>query len=131
MKKWMDLMKQIIKFGVVGVFSTLLDYGLMIFFKEICSLHYLLASTLSYSISLVFNYVASMKYVFQSKEDVSKWKEFFAFTILCLIGMGINQFVLCLIVESVSMDYRISKIFATMVVMVWNFVTRKLFLEKK
>ncbi|MCI8282014.1 MAG: GtrA family protein [Lachnospiraceae bacterium] len=131
MKKQIALIKQIIKFGIVGVISTMLDYGLMIFFKEICSLHYLLASTLSYTISLLFNYVASMKYVFQSKEDTSKWKEFFIFTILCLLGMGINQLVLWLIVEHASLDYRISKIFATMVVMVWNFVTRKLFLEKK
>lgn len=131
MKKWMELLKQLIKFGIVGVISTLLDYGLMILFTEVFGLYYLLSSTLSYGISLIFNYLASMKYVFQSREDVSRLKEFLIFTVLCLMGMGINQLMLWLIVENLGIDYRISKILATAVVMVWNFVTRKLFLEKK
>ncbi len=131
MKKWMDLLKQVIKFGIVGVISTLMDYGLMILFTEVFGLYYLLSSTLSYGISLIFNYLASMKYVFRGRKDVSRLKEFLIFTLLSLLGMGINQLILWLIVENAGIDYRISKILATVVVMIWNFVTRKLFLEKK
>ncbi len=131
MKKYIDLLKQLIKFGIVGVISTLLDYGLMVLFTEVFDVHYLLSSTLSYAISLVFNYLASMKYVFHSKEGMSRSKEFIIFTVLCLMGMGLNQLVLWLIVEQLGIDYRISKILATGVVMVWNFVTRKIFLEEK
>lgn len=131
MKKWIELLKQLIKFGIVGAVSTLLDYGLMVLFTEIFGIYYLLSSTLSYMISLVFNYFASMKYVFRGKEDGNKLKEFVIFTVLCLMGMGINQLILWLIVENLGVDYRISKILATGVVMVWNFVTRKLFLEQK
>ena len=131
MRKYTDLLKQVIKFGIVGVISTLLDYGLMVLFTEVFSVHYLLSSTLSYAISLVFNYLASMKYVFHSKEGMSRAKEFILFTVLCLMGMGLNQLVLWLIVERLGIDYRISKILATGVVMVWNFVTRKIFLEEK
>ncbi len=131
MKRLLELCKQIIKFGIVGVISTLLDYGLMLFFKEVCGLHYLLSSTLSYGISLIFNYLASMKYVFHGKEDQNKGKEFVIFTVLCLMGMGLNQLLLWLIVENAGLDYRIAKILATIVVMIWNFVTRKLFLEEK
>lgn len=130
-KKLAGLLIQLVKFGIVGVISTLLDYGLMILFTEVFGIYYLLSSTLSYLISLVFNYLASMKYVFHGKENVSKWKEFVIFSVLCLIGMGINQLVLWLIVEYLSIDYRISKLLATAVVMVWNFVTRKIFLEEK
>lgn len=131
MRKFIPLLKQLIKFGIVGVISTLLDYGLMVLFTEVFDVHYLLSSTLSYAISLVFNYLASMKYVFHSKEGMSRSKEFIIFTVLCLMGMGLNQLVLWLIVEQLGIDYRISKILATGVVMVWNFVTRKIFLEEK
>lgn len=131
MRKYGKLLVQLIKFGIVGVISTLLDYGLMVFFTEVCGIFYLLSSTLSYAISLVFNYAASMKYVFRGREDRNKIKEFLIFTVLCLLGMGINQLILWLIVEQAGIDYRISKILATLVVMVWNFVTRKLFLEQK
>lgn len=131
MRKWIDLFKQLVRFGIVGVISTLLDYGLMVLFAEVFGIYYLLSSTLSYAISLVFNYLASMKYVFRSKEDMDKRKEFVIFTVLCLMGMGINQLILWLIVEHFGIDYRFSKILATLVVMVWNFVTRKIFLEQK
>lgn len=131
MRKWIDLFKQLVKFGIVGVISTLLDYGLMVLFAEVFGIYYLLSSTLSYAISLVFNYLASMKYVFRSKEDMDKRKEFVIFTVLCLMGMGINQLILWLIVENLGIDYRFSKILAILVVMVWNFVTRKIFLEQK
>ncbi len=131
MRKYIGLLKQLIKFGIVGVISTLLDYGLMILFTEVFGIYYLLSSTLSYMISLAFNYLASMKYVFHGREGMSKVKEFLIFTVLCLMGMGLNQLVLWLIVEQLGIDYRISKILATGVVMVWNFVTRKLFLEEK
>ncbi len=131
LKQGKALFFQLVKFGIVGVISTLLDYGLMILFKELLGIYYVAASTLSYLISLVFNYFASMKYVFHGKEGRDKKKEFLLFTVLCLLGMGLNQLVLWLIVEQLSVDYRISKLFATAVVMVWNFVTRKIFLEEK
>ncbi len=131
MKKYINLFLQLIKFGIVGGISTLLDYGLMLLFTEVFDIFYLLSSTLSYTISLVFNYVASMRYVFRGREDMNKLKEFLIFTVLCLMGLGINQLVLWLIVEYAGIDYRLSKIAATGVVMIWNFVTRKLFLEEK
>lgn len=131
MEQRRKLLEQIVRFGIVGVGSTLLDYGLMLLFKEILGFHYLLSSTLSYGISLIFNYFASMNYVFEGKEEVSRKKEFLIFTVLCLMGMGFNQLVLWMIVEYAGIDYRVSKVLATGVVMVWNFVTRKIFLEEK
>lgn len=129
MKKWFELAKQLIKFGIVGVISTVLDYGLMVLFTEVLGVFYLLSSTLSYGISLVFNYFASMKFVFRSREDTSRLREFVIFTVLCLMGMGFNQLILWLIVEKCGIHYMISKILATVAVMIWNFVTRKIFLE--
>ena len=60
MKKMFDLAGQLIKFGIVGVISTALAYGLMVLFTEGFGIFYLLSSTLSYAISLIFNYFASM-----------------------------------------------------------------------
>ena len=131
MKKMFDLAGQLIKFGIVGVISTALDYGLMVLFTEGFGIFYLLSSTLSYAISLIFNYFASMKFVFRSREDMGRLREFVTFTLLCLMGMGLNQLILWLIVEKCGIYYMISTILATVVVMVWNFVTRKLFLEER
>lgn len=125
------LMEQIVKFGIIGILATLLDFILMILLKEVFGVNEIIASTISFSISLVFNYICSMKYVFESREDMSKKKEFNIFVILSLIGLGLNTFFMWLLVDIFSIFYIISKAFSTCIVMIWNFVSRKIFLEKK
>lgn len=125
------LMPQIIKFGVVGGMAFFIDYGLLLFFTDICGIWYLLSSFLSYSISTVFNYWASMKFVFKGKEDMGKGKEFTIFVTLSLMGLGVNQVGMWGFVDGFGMDYKWAKIIVTAIVMVWNFITRKIFLEEK
>ncbi len=124
------LMPQIIKFGVVGGTAFFIDYGLLLFFTDICGIWYLLSSFLSYSISTVFNYWASMKFVFKGKEDMGKGKEFTIFVTLSLMGLGVNQVGMWGFVDGFGMDYKWAKIIVTAIVMVWNFITRKIFLEE-
>lgn len=125
------LMPQIIKFGVVGGTAFFIDYGLLLFFTDICGIWYLLSSFLSYSISTVFNYWASMKFVFKGKENMGKGKEFTIFVTLSLMGLGVNQVGMWGFVDGFGMDYKWAKIIVTAIVMVWNFITRKIFLEEK
>lgn len=125
------LMPQIIKFGVVGGTAFFIDYGLLLFFTDNCGIWYLLSSFLSYSISTVFNYWASMKFVFKGKEDMGKGKEFTIFVTLSLMGLGVNQVGMWGFVDGFGMDYKWAKIIVTAIVMVWNFITRKIFLEEK
>lgn len=124
------LMPQIIKFGVVGGTAFFIDYGLLLFFTGFCGIWYLLSSFLSYSISTVFNYWASMKFVFKGKEDMGKGKEFTIFVTLSLMGLGVNQVGMWGFVDGFGMDYKWAKIIVTAIVMVWNFITRKIFLEE-
>lgn len=125
------LLEQILAFGVVGILATLIDYFLMILLTEVFHVFYLVSSTFSFLVSLVFNYICSMKFVFQSRDDLSRRKEFFIFLVLSILGLLINQAVLWFMVELFHIWYAIAKIFATGVVMIWNFITRKLCLEKK
>ncbi|MBU5317629.1 GtrA family protein [Clostridium bornimense] len=125
------LIEQIFKFGIIGVLAFVIDYGIMILLTEVFNINYLISSGISFTISVIFNYICSMKYVFVGRDDISKEKEFIIFVILSVIGLGINQLVMWLMVDKLGMFYAIVKLFATAVVMVWNFVTRKIFLEKK
>ncbi|MGI6104574.1 MAG: GtrA family protein [Raoultibacter sp.] len=123
------LIAQFMKFGVVGVIAFIIDYGFLIFFVEVCHIDYLVSATISFTLSVIFNYVASMRYVFSHKEGMSKRREFIIFVILSVLGLGLNNVLLWAGVELLAVDYRITKIFATAVVMMWNFITRKIFLD--
>ncbi len=123
------LIAQFMKFGVVGVIAFVIDYGLMVFLTEVFGVPYLISTTISFAVSVVFNYVASMRYVFKRKDDMSRRREFIIFIILSIIGLGLNDLFMWLMVDFASIDYRISKIVVTVLVAIWNFVTRKIFLE--
>lgn len=126
------LIEQMVKFGVVGAFSFLIDYGLMVFLTEIVHIDALVSAGISFTVSVIFNYVCSMKFVFQSRDDMSRRREFIIFVILSTLGLGINELVMWVMTYELAMvSYFISKIVATVIVMIWNFVTRKIFLEEK
>lgn len=130
MKNKKRLFEQIIKFGFVGGSAFLIDYGVLFVLTELFGIYYLVSSMISFALSVIYNYILSVKWVFDVKGSRSKGQEFTVFLVLSIIGLGINQIVMWLTVEKLRIYYMISKIGATAIVMVYNFVTRKLFLER-
>ena len=123
------LIHQFMKFGVVGVIAFFIDYVLLFVLTEFGGINYLVSATISFTASVIFNYIASMRYVFTHKEDMSRRKEFVIFVVLSAIGLVINNVCMWAGVEIFGIHYMITKIGATFIVMVWNFVTRKIFLD--
>lgn len=124
------LIAQFMKFGVVGVIAFLIDYGLMVALTELFGVPYLISNTISFIVSVVFNYLASMRYVFERRDDMSRRREFIIFVILSVIGLILNDVLMWFFVSLCFIDYRIAKFIVTFLVAIWNFVTRKIFLEK-
>lgn len=91
----------------------------------------MVSSAISFTISVIVNYLLSMKFVFKRKDDIGRKTEFIVFVLLSIMGLLINQFIMWISVDKLNIFYMISKIFATFIVMVWNFISRKIFLEKK
>ena len=124
------LIIQLIKFGIVGVIATVIDLGVLVFLKEIIHIDVLIASTVSFSVSVTANYILSMLFVFKGNEN-SKIKEFIIFVALSVGGLILNQLVMWLGTEVLNLYYLLVKLFAMFFVPIYNFVTRKIFLEKK
>ncbi|MCI9129016.1 MAG: GtrA family protein [Eggerthellaceae bacterium] len=123
------LIAQFMKFGVVGVIAFIIDYGLMVLLTEAFHVNYLVSATISFTVSVIFNYVASMRYVFRHKEDMSKRREFVIFVVLSVIGLGLNNLIMWVGTSLWGISYLITKLVATAIVMLWNFITRKKFLD--
>jgi len=123
------LLSQIFAFGIVGAIAFCIDYGLMIALTELAGLNYLLSATVSFSVSVTFNYIASMRFVFKHKDDLARHKEFVIFVVLSVIGLAINDVFMWLGVDLLHFDYRVVKIIVTGIVMFWNFASRKKFLD--
>ncbi|MBR6328425.1 MAG: GtrA family protein [Lachnospiraceae bacterium] len=165
------LLKQILKFGVVGGLSFVIDFVIYSAMVYVFNISIFWSAFWGFTISLIFNYVASMAFVFERKDDASRTKEFIVFTVLSLIGLALNEVIIMGSVyisdtfvvgktngfanmvnglnvwidgvvawfmgligkkwETIDWIPIEAKIIATAVVMVYNFVTRKIFIEKK
>jgi putative flippase GtrA len=53
--------------------------------------------------------------------------EFSQFIVVSLIGLALNTFILWLIVSRFKFNFYLSKVFAIIVVMLWNFFANLLF----
>lgn len=123
------LIWQIIKFGWVGAICFVVDYGILYFLTEFFLLNYLISALLSFAISTIVNYFLSIRMVFVVSNKRHTNINLIIFCALSVIGLGLNQFIMWFVVEFFMLHYMLTKIISTFIVMVYNFVTRKLFLE--
>lgn len=124
------LFMQIFKFGFVGGIAFIIDYAVLIFCKEVLNLDVLISAAIAFSISVVFNYILSIKWVFDVNQEKSKSKNFILFIVFSIIGLILTEVIMHVGVKVLDFNYLIVKIVATAIVMVFNFITRKIFLEK-
>ena len=133
--KMKKLIQQILKFGVVGFLCFFIDYGIMVALTELCGIPSVISSGISFSVSVIVNYILSITMVFDADKDANKVKQFVVFLILSIIGLGINQLIMwggtSWLDQYMERSYMLVRIVATAVVMVYNFITRKIFIEKK
>lgn len=125
------LISQIAKFGVVGTVCFVIDYGTMVLLTELGGVDYLLSSGIAFGVSVTVNYLLSMRFVFQSKKGSNKAKEFALFVALSITGLLLTELLMWTGVEQVGLHYMLAKVIVTGIVMVYNFVTRKIFLEER
>ena len=139
------LMLQIMRFAVVGGLAFIVDFGLLLFLTEGVGLNYLVSATISFIASVLFNYVLSIMWVFTNQKPTApqskakakakaKSKAYATFKAvlffaLSTMGLFINNGIMWAFVELLGLSYIIGKLVATAVVMVFNFITRKILIE--
>jgi putative flippase GtrA len=128
-RDYKKLFVQFIKFSIVGVLAFCIDYGLFLLLTYVFGMHYLFASATSFIVATIFNFLVSMRYVFNGRENQTRTQQFVIFFALSLIGLGLNQLILWFCVDCLAWLAWFGKLVATAIVMVFNFVSRKYCLE--
>ncbi len=122
---------QILRFTLVGGLCFLIDYGLLALLVEAAGWSALAASAASFTVSVLVNYLLSVRFVFRRREDAGRGREMLVFLLMSAAGLGLNQLLMLIGTRSLGLHYLIVKPAAAILVLVYNFVTRKLFLEKR
>lgn len=119
---------QLIRFGLIGVINTALDFGLLFILKSI-GLMATTANIFSTSIAFVFSFFANKKYTFRSS-GTNIVREMILFVAVTLFGLWVLQTgVIWLVLPHLSkllrsseMGLLVTKLIATAVSMAWNYI---------
>ena len=121
---------QLFRYLFVGGFAFVVDYGLLFILTEYLHFHYLLSATISFMAGLVTNYVLSTLWIFRHSKLENKAVEFTVFSIIGVVGLVFNNLLLYAFTEFLHLYYMLSKLVTAAIVMLWNFLGRKLILFK-
>lgn len=119
---------QLVRYTIVGGLAFIADYGLLYLLTEYAGIHYLLSATFSFIAGLIINYLISIQWIFRKSKLKSRMWEFVVFGIIGLVGLGLNNLFMYLLTQHLHLYYMISKLITTAIVMLWNFLGRRIIL---
>lgn len=126
---YIDMLKDMFKYGCVSVFALVVDVGLLYILVEYVGLHHVLAATVSFTGGLVVNYCLARLYVFK-KSRLPFRQEFVLYAVIGVIGLGLNDIIIYLLV-GIQVWYMYAKAVSVAVVFFFNFFgRRRLFVQQ-
>ena len=134
-------LKEILKFVFTGGVCFLIEYAALIVLKEWLHLSAVAATPIAFLVSVVFNYLLCVKWVFSGAKEGSK-KAQLGFAITSVMGLFLNWAIMWALTSLFGEDavllalfglelkvYMLNKIIATGLVMVWNYFTKRWLLK--
>ncbi len=110
-----------LKFAAVGFSGLLVDYAFTYIFKEWLKVQKYVANSIGFTIAASTNYLLNRVWTFESDNpDIAM--EYSEFLIISIIGLGLNNLILWLIVKRFKINFYLAKFFAIIVVTLWNFL---------
>lgn len=117
---------QFFRYIFVGGIAFLVDGG-SLFLIELMGVHYLIAAVFAFILGLTANFIMSKLIVFKgSKANKSSGIEFLVYGVIGVIGLGITEIIMYIFTDRLGIYFMVSKIIAAAVVLVWNFMARKI-----
>ena len=109
-----------VRFGIVGVSGTLIDFGVTWLCKEKLHWNKYLSNSIGFLLAATNNYTWNRLWTFESQNS-EIFREYGTFVLIALIGLGLNNFVTWLLHEKAHWNFYLSKLVAIGVVVIWNF----------
>lgn len=121
---------QFLRFAISGASCVFLEMAMLISMVELFGESgVLFFNSIAFSSAVVVNYLLSRYWVFEpGRFDVQT--EFIAFVSLAFVGLGLNYLIMWLAIERMEMHYIMAKMMAIVIVIAWNYTTKKFFIFK-
>jgi len=122
--------KQFIKFCLVGVLNTLIDFAIYYFLTRIIGIYFLAANFISVLAAMTFSFVFNKYWTFKNFDSQIK-KQYLQFALVNLVYFLLNNSIVWLGVTVFGLGDLWSKLLATAIGLGWNFGANKLWTFKE
>lgn len=126
-----------LRFIVVGAVNTVIDFGIFNILWKLVGLPVLVSNTISTGCAMVFSFFANKKFTFKSTSTDYR-REVILFFIFTIVGIWLIQNLvikgILLILPAgwpVALSRNLAKILATLVSLIWNYITYDRIVFKK
>ena len=132
---------EVIRFILTGGVCTLIEYAALYALKEWLHMGAVAATPIAFLISVVFNYILCVRFVFDGAKEGSRSAQL-GFVITSGVGFFLNWLIMWALTALLGEDtvlltlfgfdlkvYWVNKIIATGLVMVWNYFTKRWLLK--
>lgn len=113
----------LILYGIIGTFSSGLDFAVFTSLVEFAELQYIVANGKSVFIGIVTSFFLNRKYNFKVEDQVLK--RFLIFLSVGLCGLVLSNIILYVCIDKLFMHKIISKVVAIMLVVFFQFLANK------
>ncbi len=120
----MTFMMKVFRFGVVGVCTAVLYYGLLYAFVELLGMNATLSSSVVYLIVIVFNYLMHYSWTFTVSAAHNTALKRYLFMTAC--GFLINGLIMYAGVSHLGMNYFLVQTASMALIILWNFTVSML-----
>ena len=133
---------EVIRFGISGGVCFLIELVALILLRDTVGLDTLIATPIAFLISVIVNYLMCIKWVFDGAGEQGN-KQKIEFLVTSVMGLLLNELLMWLLRMMFGEDtvvltvfsfavtmYMVNKCLATVIVMVWNYFTKRWILNK-
>ena len=116
--------KMLARFGVVGVITALVHYGLLFVLVEYLSLQTTIASSIGFLVAVAVNYLMHYSWTFAA--PVPHGQAMWRYVVMISLGLLINGGVMQVGVLYLEFNYLLVQLMAFALVISWNFMISSL-----
>ena len=132
---------EVVRFALTGGICFLVEFAALVLLKEGLGLDTLIATPIAFALSVVVNYALCMRWVFRGARDGGAAAKA-GFAVTSIMGLVLNEGLMLLFRVMLGEDavlltllgypvtmYMLNKVLATLLVMGWNYFTKKAVLQ--
>lgn len=125
-----ETFRQFMRFCVVGIINTIIDYGVYLFFSRSIGLFYLYANILAILVAMTFSFFANKYWTFGNFENKLK-SQYTKFFLIGVIYFILYNSIFYLSIINLHIYDLLAKVIAIAIGLFWNFIANKYWTFRK